>query len=128
MVHGRSFRAVRCACYIVGSRRPQRPPATQNERTARFSFPDRRHFSFSEVYTGVRVPSRLILCPSSLRVLRSVSRSVLLPAILSVRGASTSSAVPSQRQRTADSRRVYDGRILFFFTYLSVCSSAIPSQ
>jgi hypothetical protein len=42
---------------------------------ARFSFPDRRHSSLSEVYPGVSVPSRLISCPPSLPVLRSVSRS-----------------------------------------------------
>ena len=33
---------------------------------ARFSFPDRRHSSFSGEYSGVRVPLRLIFCPSSL--------------------------------------------------------------
>ena len=42
---------------------------------ARFSFPDRRHSFYSGEYPGVRVPSRLISCPSSLPVLRSVSRS-----------------------------------------------------
>ena len=39
---------------------------------ARFSFPDRRHSSFSGEYSGVRVPLRLIFCPSSLPLLRSV--------------------------------------------------------
>ncbi len=33
---------------------------------ARFSFPDRRHSFYSEVYPGVSVPPRLISCPSSL--------------------------------------------------------------
>jgi hypothetical protein len=44
---------------------------------ARFSFPDRRHSSFSGEYSGVRVPLRLIFCPSSLPLLRSVSRSAV---------------------------------------------------
>ena len=43
---------------------------------ARFSFPDRRHSFYSEVYPGVSVPSRLISCPSSLPVFRGVSRGV----------------------------------------------------
>ena len=42
---------------------------------ARFSFPDRRHSSYSEVNPGVRVQCRLIFCPPSLPVLRSVPRS-----------------------------------------------------
>ena len=42
---------------------------------AGFSFPDRRHSFFSGKYSGVRLPSRLIFCPSSLPILRSVSRS-----------------------------------------------------
>jgi hypothetical protein len=42
---------------------------------ARFSFPDRRHSSLSEVYPGVSVPYRLISCPPSFLFLRSVSRS-----------------------------------------------------
>ena len=46
-----------------------------NDPDAGFSFPDRRHSSYSEVYPGVRVPSRLISCPPSFPVLRSVSRS-----------------------------------------------------
>ena len=51
-------------------------PPHENELDARFSFPDRRHSFYSEVYPGVRVPSCLIFCPSSLPILRSVSRSV----------------------------------------------------
>ena len=49
--------------------------ATSFRADARFSFPDRRHSYFSGVYPGVRVPFRLIFCPSSLSLLRSVSRS-----------------------------------------------------
>ena len=51
-------------------------PPHENELDARFSFPDRRHSFYSEVYPGVRVLSCLIFCPSSLPILRSVSRSV----------------------------------------------------
>ena len=51
----------------------------------RFSFPDRRHSSYSEVYPRVSVSSRLISCPASLPVLRSVSRSECLPSRHDVR-------------------------------------------
>ncbi len=54
MVHG--------SCLMVGQRRQwsgRRPPPHKNELDARFSFPDRRHSSFSEVYPGVCVPSAL---------------------------------------------------------------------
>ena len=56
-------------------RRRRAAARAEMKQDARFSFPDRRHSFYSEVYPGVSVPSRLISCPSSLPVFRSVSRS-----------------------------------------------------
>ena len=53
------------------------PRPNKMKPDARFSFPAHRHSSYSEVYSGVSVPSRLISCPPSLPVLRSISRSGL---------------------------------------------------
>ena len=54
----------------------------KNELDAGFSFPDRRHFFYSEVYPGVRVPSALdflsFITPSSQKCIKEC---VVLPAI-----------------------------------------------
>ena len=57
----------------------------KNEADARFSFPDRRHSSYSEVCPGVSAPSRLISCLSSIPIFRSASRGVPLFVCLSSR-------------------------------------------